>query len=225
MKKFKKVLAFVICMAILQMSILPAFANETVYGPGEVVDFDEEVTSQRGDEYIEVGASLRNARASKSLNISHYYQNGESWSDDIMQTAGLTIGDAGCGLCSFSMILKHYGKTNNPGTVNKTIGNSACPFYYEAAGNNFSLTVYANKEPKDNDTAINYIIGSIDDARPSMVYMTKGTSTHFVAAYGYNGSTISIYDSERSWDYSTLNTYIDKGWTVKRLVTYKLKAN
>lgn len=224
MKKLRKILALVLCFAVFQMSFVPSFANETMYGPSEVVDFDEEVTGQRGDEYVKIGASLRNARASKYLTISHYFQNGEVWSDDVMQTAGLTIGEAGCGVCSYAMILTHYGKTQNPRWANKTIGNAACPFAYEAAGNANSLTVYANKVPKDNNTAINYIIASIDDAKPVMVYMTKGNYTHFVAAYGYNGTTVSIKDSERSWNYSTLNTYINNGWTVKRLVSYKLKV-
>lgn len=225
MKKFRKLLALIVCLSVFLMNFVPTFAINMTYGPTDVVDYDEEVTSQRGDDYVKIGSSLSRTRASKYLSISHYLQNGEVWSDDIMQTAGFTIGEAGCAVCSFAMILTHYGRESNPRWVNKIIGNYACPFYYEAAGNAFSLTVHADKDPKDNDTALFYIIGSIDDAKPVMVKMEKEGNTHYVAAYGYNGTTISIKDSERSWNYSTLNTYIDKGWTVQKLISYKLKTN
>lgn len=217
----KKVISLILVFAMLLSININVMADGlNRYNVGEIVDFDEAAVSELAQEYIELGQSLRRSRVYKYLSIANYYQNGETWSNDIMQTAGLTIGSAGCALCSFAMILKHYGFSQTPRQVNNTIGNAACDFLYAQAGSYYSLSVETSTIPSSNDAGINFIIGAIANDKPVMVYLLKGNYTHYVAAYGYSGSTIAINDSERSWDYDTINEYINNGWTLRRVITY-----
>ncbi|MDE7429221.1 MAG: C39 family peptidase, partial [Lachnospiraceae bacterium] len=77
-----------------------------------------------------------------------------------------------------------------------------------------------HEEVSDND-AIDFIIGAIDAGNPVLVGMKKdsGSGTHFVAAYGYNGSTIYIHDPASGRDYTTLDKYLES-YCVNRLYVY-----
>lgn len=230
MKTTKRFLSFAVACIVICTSFITAFANNNIhYGPSEIVDFDEIETTKKGDKYIEAGKALRQSRAttSKYLTISKYYQKGQTWSGDTMYTRGVSIGDAGCGVCSLAMIFRNSNIFQDPGQLNSKIGDAACPLKYNAAGRPYLMAVYANKEILNgqNDEAVSYILGSISDNKPVLVYMTDGTYTHYVAAYGYtSANVIAINDPEPNWNYTTLNTYLDKGWQITRVVTY-LKTN
>lgn len=57
-----------------------------------------------------------------NLEVPHYYQNQQSWSNNTMQTCGSTIGKAGCALTSFTMVANYLGSNDNPGQVNTKLG-------------------------------------------------------------------------------------------------------
>lgn len=51
-----------------------------------------------------------------------YYQNNQSWSGDIMQSGGDTIGNAGCALTALTMLFDYNGSTvGNPGGMNNCL--------------------------------------------------------------------------------------------------------
>ena len=211
---------------------MSAFASYSNYGPGELVDFDENIGAAVADEYIKVGSSLENTRNFDFIPLDQYYQDGESWSNDLMQTADLPIGAYGCGLTSFAMILSHYATPDDPdvnfsydpGEVNELVGWAACPLSYSAIASPFSLAIHANKAITSTSQAEHFIVGSIEDNKPVLVYMRHSSgSTHFVVASGYanSGNIIYIDDPEPAWNYDTLEQYTKNNWSIVRTLTYR----
>lgn len=225
MKKLRRFLATLV-VATLFASAFTAYAAEdgtvgiqlddnTGINPA---DFEE-----ANEELMRSGHMARMARASKTLSLTHYYQDGkQSWSNDIMQTCNKTIASAGCCLTSFAMIEQYFGGGDDPGAVNTKMGKSACPFVYATAASKYNLTISNSKHEEVSDSdAIDFIVGAIDAGNPVLVGMKKdgSTSTHFVAAYGYDGSTIYIHDPASGRDYTTLDQYL-KNYCVNRLYVY-----
>lgn len=178
---------------------------------------------------IELGRAQSNTRAFRQLSLTHYYQDGQTWSNDIMLSAGLPISNNGCCLVSFAMIADYYGSGDDPGEVNTTLGSSACPFSYVDAASKYNLEIvnYERGSVSTADAAA-FIIGSIVEGRPVLVGMVKSNGdTHFVTAYGYRGSittgatsTIYIYDPCAAWNYTTLAACVNAGYSVNRLYSY-----
>lgn len=143
----------------------------------------------------------------------------------LCKKCGKTIGNSGCCLTSFAMIETYFGGGDDPGKVNTKMGNSACPFVYATAAQKYNLKIANSKygEVSDND-AIDFIVGAIDSGNPVLVGMQKdnSSSTHFVAAYGYDGSTIYIHDPASGRDYETLGEYLEN-YYVNRLYVYTTK--
>lgn len=71
-----------------------------------------------------------NSLPSTPCNAPLITQNDPSWTSDIMQTAGDTIGNSGCILTSATMLLNYYGQSYTPATLNTCMGNDADPFYW-----------------------------------------------------------------------------------------------
>lgn len=112
---------------------------------------DEEKYRQANDELIALGEAAVKSRTNKFLDVTKYYQSGQSWSDDYMQTEMLKIGEAGCCLTSFSMIQRYLGGTLNPGEVNEKLGGYACLFNYKGAASTFGYTVSNEKHQTVSD--------------------------------------------------------------------------
>jgi hypothetical protein len=172
---------------------------------------------------IQKKSLLSNSILSQTLSVPLYFQNGQSWSNDIMKTAGLAIGPDGCTLTSFTMILDFLKSTAyNPGQINTMVGGYACPFQYSAAGSACDLDLTAfSSNTQTTSSATSFITGSLSVGEPVMIGMVNGASTHFVTAYGYSGSTIYIRDPWEPRDYTTLTQYTNSGWTVNRLAVYE----
>lgn len=63
--------------------------------------------------------------------IPYYYnQKDRSWSADIMQKQGYTIGGAGCALTSAAMVFRRFGTTMDPHQFNLAMGPCACPMVW-----------------------------------------------------------------------------------------------
>lgn len=172
---------------------------------------DETMYEESNQELIEIGATARKMRANKFLSMTKFYQSGQSWSSDRMLTCGATIGDSGCCLTSFTMIQNYFGGTLNPGQVNARLGSYACPFNYSGAASTFGYTIRNSVHQTVNDTtAIDFIIGAINSNYPVLVGLEKDSNseTHFVCAFGYNGTDVYIHDPASSRDYTHLNQYL-----------------
>lgn len=139
-----------------------------------------------------------------------------------MQTCGKTIGEAGCCVTSFTMIVNFFGYNQNPGEVNAVLGDDACPFNYTNAGSKYDLTIANYKYGTvSDDDAITFIIGAISLGKPVLVGMHPdgNGNQHFVTAYGYSGDTIYIRDPASNRNYTTLAQYLSS-YHVDRLYVY-----
>lgn len=225
MKILKRFFAALVMTTLIGSSVITYAAEDEMVGIqlDDNTGINQEDYEKANAELIQKGRMARMAKASKTLQLTHYYQDGkQSWSSDVMQTCGKTIASAGCCLTSFAMIEQFFGGGDDPGAVNRKMGNDACPFVYKTAETKYNLTILNSKRGTVSDEdAINFIVGAIADGNPVLVGMQKdgSSSTHFVAAYGYDGSTIYIHDPASNRDYTTLAKYLEN-YYVNRLYVY-----
>lgn len=182
------------------------------------------------EKYRKIGESLQmlymqGAKISKYYYPDKYFQDGESWSDDEMETCEETIGDVGCALTSFSMLVSLYGYNDDPGEVNNMMGDDACPFSWNQAEENYSLPACQyNSSVLSNSTATDTIAGILEEENVCIVGLKRYGSKHFVLARGYrmslSGTDVKIYDPSSYNDFSYLEDYFDEGYSVCRLIYY-----
>lgn len=150
------------------------------------------------------------------LAVPAFSQNDPAWKDNVMQTCGLTIGNAGCALTSTAMVFKYYGAVNkNPGQLNTCLGNYACPIYWATATNSCS----ESKASWEGSFSFSYskLQNMLLVNRPPIVLVTKGGSTHFVVVTAGSGSlpaNYSINDPINGSTNRTLAYYTDQSWTL-----------
>ncbi|WP_326908546.1 C39 family peptidase [Sedimentibacter sp. MB31-C6] len=222
MFKLKKVYSLILIIMLTLSANTLAFAANITSNSLDYIDINEDDYKEANEALIKKGNALTRLRSSKTLSLTHYYQDDDRWGDDIMETCGSTIASAGCCLTSFTMIQRYLGGSDDPGEVNEALGDYACPFYYYQAADEYDYTVqYFSSSTQTDSDAIDFIAGSIDEDNPVLVGMVHSSGeTHFVAANGYNGDTIYIKDPSSYYDRSTLDEYLDNNWTVNRLCVY-----
>ncbi len=186
-----------------------------------VKQIDVEKLAKEGAEIIK----NMNTKAHQYYYPTKYYQNGQSWSSNVMHTCGKTIGTHGCALTSFSMLVSLYNFNDDPGKVNWVMGNSACPFKWYVGENKYGLpSCHYSNSTLSNSTAKNSLVSILKNKGVCIVGMKKGSGKHFVLARGYykaNGNiNIYIYDPSKQRNYSKLRHYLNKGYKVNRLIYY-----
>ncbi len=215
-----KTIGIILSLSILIYIFQPIKTYACATGALDIITLNNADFEEVNNALVAQGEISRRARATNRLVFPYdYRQAGQTWSNDIMQTAGHTIGSQGCCLTSFTNIQRFYGGTLNPGEVNSRLGNSACPFNYASAANTFGYSIVNQQYGSVTDSyAISFIVGSIDSVRPVLVGMEYSGGTHFVTAYGYSGDYIYIRDP--AGRYTFLNDYFDAGYSVHRLYVY-----
>lgn len=150
MKKLRTFAAVLLTVIITVSSFaISVVANETTSYPyNDIDELNPEDFAEANDALRQIGRAAQMERSARTLSVVHYYQNGQSWSNDKMQNAGVTIGSQGCCLTSFAMIERFLGGADDPRAVNTKMGNYACDIK-----NGFSYTEAAKKY---NFTIINY---------------------------------------------------------------------
>lgn len=133
------------------------------------------------------------------LNVPKYNQNNYS---DIMQTAGLTIANAGCLLTDCAATAYLYGQTSStPPWLNTEMGNSACPLYWSALSDASGGYITGVDTNINNPTASQLCtimfnaITNYNSPKPVLVSYYRTTSSHWLlvnALYG-DGTHISDY--------------------------------
>jgi len=233
MKK-KVFISLVLCFTLI-FSIGIVFADD-----GVVLEYDD--TTQNFDKqnnfYYNQGRkdiksestiipkSYPEVKESKWLNVTNYFQSGETWSGDEMETLGDTIGESGCLLTSFTMINDYYGSNDDPHDVNIQLGDYACPFYWFNAANQYNLTLDAFQDNSSNSYAKTFIKGSLRNNKPVIVGFDKSSAnTHYVVARGFDIMTddtehFYINDPASSRDYPTIQDYLDDGYYIHKLAVY-----
>lgn len=147
-----------------------------------------------------------------------------------METADLSVKDAGCALCSALVVFESYGAyyydplhpALSPVEVfNSEMGDNACGF-------NWTWSPSASHGHATFDGVFYYsqwsLLSALWDNKAPIVYMTKGTSTHFVTVYSIQGDwkNPNNYYIRDSWNnrFQTLGQYINDGWTLQNMRTF-----
>lgn len=173
---------------------------------------------------------------SKSLNVPFYYQGNSLWANDIMQTCGKTIGSEGCTITCLAMIQKYFTSTGDPSTVNKALGNGACPLAsYSASATTCGLSIVSSQRTDDGtfitqSDVTKFIVENIKLGYPVLIGMAKKSSsgsTHFVVAKEYQQATqassyvIKVNDLGTSKGDGVLLSSFESTYGVNRLYSYK----
>lgn len=234
----KKILCFVIMATLLSSSVaLATIKTEEVQQLEKIYDENYEETDltkyqKIGEQLIadfKAGIQNKSIPTSKYYYPDKYFQNsGEDWDDDIMETAGDPISKSGCALTSFTMLASLHGSNDDPGDVNVTMGNFACPFGWDVAENRYNLENYHyNSSVLTDSTAKSTLIGLLAEEDVVVVGMrleSDHEKTHYVLARGYvygsSGAAIYIYDPGYNHDYDRLQDYFDDGYEVHRMIYY-----
>jgi len=232
MKKRKIISLLLIVTLLLNSAAFINAAESIIETEEKYMQLDtiisEKVIEADLSKYIEFSKQLSTSAATRSSRYYYptkYFQNGELWSGDYMESKHKTIGGYGCALTSFAMLVSLNNYSDDPGEVNQVMGSNACNFAWDAAETNYNLEQYrVSWSTLSETTAEGAIAGILEEEGLCIVGMFKGDKTHFVLARGYNtgvGSIgIRIYDPESSRDYSYLQSYFDAGWSVNRLVFF-----
>ena len=168
-----------------------------------------------------------------NLQVPHYYQNQQPWSNHIMQTCGLTIGSAGCALTSFTMVANYLGSNDNPGQANTKLGNDACPFAWFSAATKFGITYDTdyNADPIPESGGKTWILGELRKGNPVIVGYKKSTGDlHYVVCWGYTcimsqGHLYEYYaihdPTYGSKEQHSLDGYLSQGYYLRNLRVYR----
>jgi len=168
-----------------------------------------------------------------NLEVPHYYQNQQSWSNNTMQTCGSTIGKAGCALTSFTMVANYLGSNDNPGQVNTKLGSYACPIYWYIAASKYGLTYGPdfNEDPIEVSKGKTWILGELRKGNPVIVGYKKPTGgLHYVVCWGYGSFTsqghlyeyYAIHDpTYGSKEQYSLDGYLNQGYSLRNLRVYQ----
>lgn len=143
---------------------------------------------------------------SKKLNVKYFNMNDSEWADEYMQPCNEKIGDSGCALTGFAMIVNFLTGEGNPSTVNSKLGTNACDLDYTEAAKIYGFTILEgavwpkDKKELDYKETAEYAVECITKGYPLLIGMADPTrGKHFVVAIGYtkneDGSyTIDIND-------------------------------
>lgn len=141
---------------------------------------------------------------------------------DIMRTCNISIASAGCALTSVAMVFKYYGVNTSPPALNQCLGNDACPIYWGTAASRCSegKVAYVGA-PGFSYTTVDQDLAA---GRPVIVYLARGSYTHFVVVTGGSGQTPSGYTINDPYRYNplrqTLAPYTNEGWSLVGLRRY-----
>jgi len=192
---------------------------------------EEIISSFKGNSKTIGREKLLNSSAPTILQVSHYFQNGQSWSSNYMLPLKQTIGNSGCALTSFTMVENYLNNSNkNPGKINEELSGHTCPMDWEYAGNYYNLKIHSKTirqgdNPLDMTSVNNLVVGSLSLGLPVILGMYNSSTTHFVTARGYwlnnNSLIIMINDPNVNKNYTTLEQYLNAGYKVRTYIVYK----
>lgn len=163
--------------------------------------------------------------------LEQYYQSGQSWSDDPCNgKSGATIGNEGCAITCFAMILSHYDITANPGEVAEKLKSNAYPtfnWYYAANyyGINSPTPTYYTNSTVDKGNANSKICSYVRSNTPVIVGLknkNNSNDTHFVVARGVapQNANVYIYDPSYNDNHTVLDEYYDEDYYVYEIIVF-----
>lgn len=117
----------------------------------------------------------------KLLSMTGYSQRNPAWGGDVMQACGATIRDEGCAVTSAAMVIRYFGGWQDPGSLNRCLGKSACPLEW-------AKVPACSNERLLSEKSFGFSYGTlktlIDGKRPGIIGVrNKG---HWVVSVGYD---------------------------------------
>lgn len=155
--------------------------------------------------------------------VPYHMQTDPSWSGDYMEIEHATIGAKGCCLTSVAMIFDFYGSSvDDPGELNDSLGDYACPFYHDYAADNCS----SGKVEHPGYYSFSYAtLRAVFQEAPPVLKITKGGSQHWVVVYSMSGDGLSascykVRDPLRT-STTELSYLVSLGWSPNNIHKYR----
>lgn len=226
-KRMKKVL--VCCLLIsLMISSLSTIAFAKQQPP--ITDYTDNTPNIYGDIVKTAESRIRINSFNYNINMSVpiFGQRNSAWASDLMKTANLTIGEAGCALSSSAMVAAYYGKSTNPQIFNVAMGNDACPLVWTQVANKGGSGYISGINTLISNPTLNqffsYAQVAMEQNKPVLLgYIKPSGNTHYVvvkAVYG-QGTSLSDYGCNDPWTGAYSNLYDTVGsQTLYKIVIY-----
>ena len=186
---------------------------ETFYGsPSTPVDW-----TANGPRLIHAELDGTALQATLPCSVPLFAQNDPRWQDEVMQTCGLTIGEAGCALTSAAMAFNYYGASTDPSTLNTCLGDHACPLYWAIAADTCSdgQTTWLGRP----EFSWSRLEEELSAGRPPLLWMEKDYS-HYVVVVSGGGSDPAGYTVHDPWDAQVRNLADFGAWSFEGLGIY-----
>jgi hypothetical protein len=153
--------------------------------------------------------------------VPAFSQTDPRWRNTNMRGCGITIGDAGCALTATSGVLRYFGVSTNPASLNSVLAGQACPIIWQAAADRASGGQASFTSPGAGRVdGMNW--GRLEEnlrlGRPVVILVDRQISgryfTHFVTVIAGVGNSPANYTIIDSWDgmVKNLAAYTGNGW-------------
>lgn len=240
-KKIKTSVIIAIASSIL-LSSTPAADNQQPYIVNDCSDRYYSVhyvnidDLNLDDRYFDYSTDNFQLRSSNALNVHHFYQDGQTYSNDYLGTwsnnTTYTIGNAGCLVTCIAMYHRFLeGSQINPAGINlslKAAGLDTSFLSLDGVATAYGWTSKCRVVTTITSvsTAKTKIQSEINSGRPVIIGLAKFnsnneiTNTHFVLSYDYSGTNIYIHDPSKATDYTLLSQYTNNGWKIYNLRSY-----
>jgi len=130
------------------------------------------------------------------IQVTHFQQCNQNWSENILGTCASTICSEGCALTSAAMLLRTIGTDADPGKLNEYLINnngyvSGCLIIWDVAAHYPGSTMQWYAMTDYNLTTVK---SEIDAGNPVIIKVTLPNSNHFMVIRGYNGMGTTAAD-------------------------------
>lgn len=141
----------------------------------------------------------------------------------MMQDRNKSVAAEGCGFCSALSTFRYFGATYTVPEFNTALGTHADLFDWAWAPNASQGTATWDGQYVYDRASV--VAGVYYYNEPVIVYLTKGSSTHFVAVYKVWGkwtddNSFYIRDPWGDRNYQTIGQYVSNGWTPQSIFIY-----
>lgn len=142
------------------------------------IQYLQYLNETKKDESTTLGIGFPEEPEEKILSIDKIYQAGEFYSGDIMRPCGESIGESGCILTCFTMLVNYKnGQNYTPRDVNNKIGGLACPFDWSGVGGKYGLKARYVSKPTPLQAA-SIIFEQIRKDNPVIVFADRPEKGH-----------------------------------------------
>ncbi len=131
-----------------------------------------------------------------------------------------TMGDFGCGVAALAMVFKHYGIDTNPPGLNEDLKRVGA-FYDDLLiwGNTGGASQGHLRVTNHSGVDWNQVNSQLAGGNPVIVYIDRGSSSHYVVLLSQDGSTYRMHDSIQG-PYLRFSDFYSTG-SVQQYITFQ----